>query len=112
MTYVDLETRSRVKVLCDLADGAECGLALYCKAEKVIIDGKQKHPRGSGWIDNPSIVQLCAGEPSLCPSRQAFIETMRTQQDEAARAVRALEVEKDQDSELLEEFTRPANVKE
>lgn len=106
MAHVDLETRSRVKILCELGDSAKCGMAVYCKAEKTIIYGKERHPRGEGMIDNPSVVRLCTGEPQRCPSRRSFMETMRTQQDEAARAVRALEVEKDQDSELLEEFVK------
>ena len=107
---IDMETRSNVKLLCELGDSAACGLAVYCRAEQTQIPTKAKRNDGR-VVDNPSVARLCAGEPRLCPSRQAFLATGRTQQDEAARAKRAQEIEKDRDDEILEEFVRPLRAR-
>lgn len=110
MSYVDLEVNGTVKparILCELGDGAQCGFAVYCKAEKTTIPGRVQHPKGGHIVNNPSVERLCAGEPRRCPSREAFMATGRTQQDEAARARRVHEIEQDLDNEILEEFTMP-----
>jgi hypothetical protein len=110
MGNVDLNTGGGVRpkrILCELGDGAHCGFAVYCKAEKTIIPGRLAHPKHGGLINNPSVERLCAGEPRQCPSREAYMATGRTQQDEAARARRVHEIQQDLDSEILEEFTKP-----
>lgn len=109
---VDIASESRVPVLCDLGDSAECGASVFCKPEQTIIPGKLLHPVHQQWIDNPSVVKFCTSEPRICPSRQAFLENHRTQQQESALAKRALEVEKDLDDEVLEEFVKPIKAGE
>lgn len=108
MSYVDLDSKTRVRILCEFGDSAHCGAAVFCKAEKTVIPGKLPHPRGIGQVDNPSVARLCTTDPGQCPSRESFIENGGlTQQDEAARARRAHEIQEDQDNEVLEQFTLP-----
>lgn len=114
---IDMETRTGVKILCELGDSAECGLAVHCKAEETNIPTKlrmqQKPPQPRVLaIDNPSVVKFCAGQPALCPSRQGFLAMERTQQQEAARVRRVHEIEKDADEEILEEFSTKMKVGE
>lgn len=108
---IDLETRRGVRILCELGDSADCGLAVFCRAEQGTLPTKQKHPQ-LGVIDNPSVVKFCAGQPVACPSRQAFYQLKRDQIEEAVRARRAEERERDAEAEVLEEFTKPFRAKE